>query len=165
MKRHRDKKRPMRVVRLWTYAQAHKALPYLRSITGSLREHWLTAQSKRRDLDSLNRQPGRPNRSQILAAETTQNEKSEAEDRFNDALQELMGIDVFLLDPVEGVVFIPFRKGDELAWFVFEHFGNGDDLASWRRHEDPLETRRPIVEALSDHYANPVVLTTPASAS
>jgi hypothetical protein len=155
MKRNRDKQRPMRVVRLWTYAQAQKALPYFRSITGSLREHWLAAQSKRRDLESLSRTPGRPDRSQLVAAELVQNEKTEAEDRFNDALQELMGIDVFLLDPVQGVALIPFRKGDELAWFVFEHFGTDEDLKSWRLHQDPLEMRRPIAEALVDVFANP----------
>ena len=156
MKRNRKRKRnDMRLIRLWTYPQAHKALPYLHSITGSLREHWLEAQDKRMEVNRLHREPGRADRNRLLAEELATEEKSKAEERFAEDLQELLGMDVFLLDPVQGVAFIPFQKDTELAWFVYDHFGN--DLKSWRFHQDPLETRRPIQEVVPDPAVNPAL--------
>jgi hypothetical protein len=93
--------------------------------------------------------PGRPNRSALLASQAAAEEKTQAEDRFADALNELMGIDVYLLDPVSGVAFIPFQKDEELAWFVFDLFDSAD-LKTWRFHQDPLEMRRPITEVLGE---------------
>jgi hypothetical protein len=142
---------------LWNYLQANKALPYLRSVTQSLRDYWLEAQGKRLEVDRLSHQPGRPNRSAILASEKAAEEKSQAEDRFTDALNELLGIDVYLLDPVRGVAFIPFQKEEELAWFVFDLF-ESDGLKSWRFHQDPLEMRRPIADILGDKSVNPGAL-------
>jgi hypothetical protein len=157
MKRKRkQKKRQLRMISLWNYPQAHKALPYLRSVTQSLRDHWLEAQNKRLEVERMSLRPGRRDRSAILAEEKAAEERTHAEDRFTDALNELMGIDVYLLDPVRGVAFIPFQKQDNLAWFVFDLF-DGDDLKTWRLHEDPLETRRPIAEVLGDAAVNPVV--------
>ena len=144
MKRNRkEKARKLHMIRLWTYPQARKALPYLRSVTQSLRDVWLEAQNKRLEVDRLARRPGRPNRTAILQNERAIAERSDAEDRFNDALSELMSIDVYLLDPVGGVVFVPFKKGEELAWFVFDLFDN-EQIKTWRLHQDPLEMRRPI---------------------
>ena len=157
MKRKRQrKKRKLRMINLWNYPQASKALPYLRSIAGSLREHWLAVQGKRLELQRLLKRPGRPDRTALLANEKVDAEKIAAEDRFNDALNELMGIDVYLLDPVRGVAFIPFQKEQELAWFVFELF-DSEELKSWRLHEDPLETRRPVADLLADDSINPKV--------
>jgi hypothetical protein len=154
MKRNRKRKRrDMRLIRLWTYPQAHKALPYLHSITGSLRQHWLDAQDKRLHVDRLHHAPGRPDRRKILAEELAGEEKTHAEERFAEDLQELMGLDVYLLDPVQGLAFIPFQKDTELAWFVYDHFD--DDLKSWRFHQDPLEMRRPIQEVLKDSSITP----------
>ncbi len=156
MKRKRkEKKRQLRMIKLWTFPQAHKALPYLRSVTQSLREYWLEAQEKRLEVNRLFNRPGRPNRTAILANERANLEKSDAEDRFNDALNELMAIDVYLLDPAGGVAFIPFKKGEELAWFVFDLF-DSENVKNWRFHNDPLETRRPITEVLGDQIVNPV---------
>jgi len=155
MKRKRQqKKRPMRMIKLWDYPRAHKALPYLRSVAQSLRDHWLEAQGKRLEVHRLSKRPGRPDRTAILAGERAAQEKTEAEDRFTDALNELMGIDVYLLDPVRGVAFIPFQKQDELAWFIFDLF-DSDNLKSWRFHQDPLETRRPIAEVIADPPVSP----------
>lgn len=156
MKRNRKRKRnDMRLIRLWTYPQANKALPYLHSITGSLREHWLEAQDKRLEVNRMQKEPGRVDRGRILAEQLATEEKSKAEERFAEDLQELLGLDVFLLDPVQGVAFIPFQKDTELAWFVYDHFGN--DLKSWRFHQDPLETRRPIQEVVPDPAINPAL--------
>ena len=38
---------------------------------------------------------------------------------------------------------IPFGKGDELAWYVFDLFSK-QGLEAWRFHGDPLEMRRPL---------------------
>ena len=150
MKRKRkQKRRQLRMISLWNYPLAHKALPYLRSVTRSLRNHWLEAQNKRLEVNRLSHRPGRLDRDAILAGELAAEEKTQAEDCFADALNELMGIDVYLLDPVRGVAFIPFQKDEELAWFVFDLFDSAD-LKSWRFHQDPLEMRRPIAEALGD---------------
>lgn len=153
-RKHQRKPRKLRTISLWDYPQAHKALPYLRSVTQSLREHWLEAQHKRLEVDRLVHRPGRPNRDAILASEKATREKEDAENRFSDALNELMGIDVYLLDPVGGVAFIPFKKEEELAWFVFDLF-DSNDLKSWRLHQDPLETRRPIAELFAPGSIDP----------
>ncbi len=61
MKRRRNKeKRAMRALRLWTFDEASRAVPYLRSVLGSLREHWLEAQHQRRAGELLARGPADP---------------------------------------------------------------------------------------------------------
>src|SRR5262245_1733703 len=134
-RKRKERRRQIRMIRLWDLPRARKALPYLRAVTGSLREHWLAAQGKRAEFDRLSHLPGRPDRAALIAKEEAADEKNKAEERFNDALAELMGIDVYLLDPVRGVAFIPFQKGEELAWFVFDLFEE-DGLKSWRLHQD-----------------------------
>lgn len=146
-RRSKARSRPMRVIRLWTYPQAEKALPYIRSVTRSLRQHWLDARGRRQDLVRLDRRAGILNRETLVERSEAETEHSKAEDRFTEALHELMDMDVFLLDPVQGVALIPFNKDDALAWFVFDLFEN-EGLKSWRFHEDALETRRPIDEAV-----------------
>jgi len=157
MKRRPKKKRtrPLRVISLWSFAQANKVLPYLRSVTSSLREHWLEAMSKKHQQERLAARPGRPDRAYLLANEMASKDQSLAEERFVEALQELVEIDVYLLDPVQGVALIPFTKDDELAWFVFDLFEEGGELKTWRFHKDPLEMRRPIGEALIESKPTP----------
>ena len=155
MKRKRKQKRPqLRTISLWDYPRAHKALPYLRSVAQSLRDHWLDVQGKRLQVTRLSCQPGRPDRTALISGELAAEEKAQAEDRFTDALNELVGIDVYLFDPVRGLAFIPFQREQELAWFVFDLF-DSDDLKTWRFHKDPLEMRRPIAEVLGDASVNP----------
>src|SRR5438445_493983 len=104
MKRKRQqKRRQVRMIKLWDYPRAQKALPYLRSVAQSLRDHWLEAQRKRLEANRLSKRPGRPDRTALLANERAALETTEAEDRFTDDLNELMGVDVYLLDPVRGV--------------------------------------------------------------
>jgi hypothetical protein len=150
MKRKRKQKRPqLRTISLWDYPRAHKALPYLRSVTQSLRDHWLEVQDKRLAVDRLSRQRGRPDRAALIAGASAAAQKAQAEDRFADALSELVDIDVYLLDPVRGLAFIPFQREQDLAWFVFDLFDSAD-LKTWRFHKDPLEMRRPIAEVIGE---------------
>jgi len=142
MRRRRTKRGTMRAIRLWTYPEATKALPYLRSITNSLRDHWLKLQSTQltaRRLDEVRR----PNRQQLIALEEARNDVSLAEGDFETALSELMQHDVFLLDPVKGLSLIPFQEGEELAWYVLDLFDE-KGVTAWRYHKDPLDTRRPM---------------------
>jgi hypothetical protein len=141
-RRRRTKSRAQRVIRLWTRVEAVRALPYLRSLTKSLRDHWLAVQSHQVDIRRMDK-IGRPTRQQIIAREEAQNDLTRAEDQFNEALAELMQMDVFLLDPVQGHALIPFQQGEDLAWYVFDLFDE-QGLPSWRYHKDPLDTRRPI---------------------
>jgi hypothetical protein len=144
MKRRRNKQKgAMRALRLWNYDEAARAVPYLRSVIGSLREHWLEAQSQRRAHELQARRPGRADRERLLHEEALQTDQHNAEDRFNDALEELLHIDVYLLDPARGVALIPFRKEDDLAWYVYNQFDQRG-LSGWRYHSDPLEECRPL---------------------
>jgi hypothetical protein len=144
MKRRRQRqKRPIRALRLWTYEDAARSIPYLRSVLRSLREHWLEAQNQRCNRERIERRPGRPDRERLLTGQEVEVRQEDAETRFNDALEELMSIDVYLLDPVRGVALIPFRKDDDLAWYVFDQFDTRG-LTGWRFHSDPLEECRPL---------------------
>ena len=67
----------------------------------------------------------------------------EAEDRLQDALEELHTLDIYCLDPVQGLALIPFALGDELAWFIYDLF-DPKSLNFWRYHRDPVEMRRPV---------------------
>ena len=60
--------------------------------------------------------------------------------KFDEALEELNRLDVFLLDPVAGGTLVPFRKADDLAWFVFDHFAARRHRL--RYHDDPIEKVR-----------------------
>jgi hypothetical protein len=111
----------------------------------SLREHWIEARAQYFRGRRSSEQPGRPDRSALLAQETATEESARAEDRFNDALAELMALDAYCLDPGRGLALIPFGHEQELAWFVFDLF-EPQGLVAWRYHRDPLDTRRPLEE-------------------
>jgi hypothetical protein len=128
---------------VWTYSQAQKALPYVASIVRSLREHQLEALRCQLDAERLARQPGRPARAALIAHEEATRGAEQAEERFQESLEELHTLDIYCLDPVQGLALIPFAHQEQLAWFVFDLF-DGNRLRFWRFHEDPLETRRPI---------------------
>jgi hypothetical protein len=146
-KPRRREREPIITLRLWTHAEAVTALPYLRSIARSLREHWLAAQRARLQARRIDVRAGRPDRRTLLLRAEAGREAELAEERFEESLNELMALDVYCLDPAQGLAMIPFRHGDELAWFVFDLFAP-QGLEAWRFHADPLETRRPLVEDL-----------------
>jgi hypothetical protein len=143
--RKQRKREPATVIqiRLWSFAEAVKALPYLRAVVGSLRERWLELQILRRQVERLDARPGRPNRQALITREETGQEADLRQREVEDALHELHALDVYCLDPAKGVALIPFRQGDELAWFVFDLFAPAG-LEAWRLHDDPMESRRPL---------------------
>jgi hypothetical protein len=145
MKRPHKKSRRLRVIRLWKHPEAARAVPYLHSVVRSLRDHWLEIQRLGVTVKRLHEK--KADKVNLMAIEDANKEKAAAENKFHEAMRELRKIDVFLLDPVHGVALIPFKKGDDLAWFVFDMFEE-PGLVGWRFHQDALETRRPLSEAV-----------------
>jgi hypothetical protein len=125
------------------YEAALSAVPYLRAVVRSLREHWLHVRAVRRQIQRLNSRPGRPDRQTLIRRAVAVQELDQADTQLEETFDELKAIDVFCLDPAEGLALIPFGKGDELAWYVFDLF-SPQGLDAWRLHSDPLETRRPL---------------------
>lgn len=142
MKR-RERNERMRVMHLWDWSEVVKAVPYLHSVIGSLREHWLDVLTVQRHLDRAAAQPGLAKRQQMIEMQGHQDERQRAQAKFDDALGELNEIDVFLLDPVRGLALIPFRKEDDLAWYVFDHHSSRG-VIGWRFHNDPMDECRPL---------------------
>ena len=147
MKRNRrGSKRQPQTIQVWTYEQAMQVLPYVASIMTSLREHQLEAIRHQLKIERLNKKDGRPSRAEMIGHQETLDAAREAEDRLQAALEELHILDIYCLDPVQGLALIPFALGDELAWFVYDLF-DPKSLNFWRYHRDPIETRRPISAA------------------
>ena len=134
---------PSAAQRLWTYEAALSAVPYLRAVVRSLREQWLHVRSVRRQIRRLDARPGRPDRQTLIRRAVAVEELDLAETQLEETFDELKAIDVFCLDPAQGLALIPFGKGDELAWYVFDLFAP-QGVEAWRLHGDPLETRRPL---------------------
>jgi len=130
-------------MRLWKYPEALKARPYLQRVLGSLRDDWL--QLQQHQLDESRLAEKKANRTNLIGLEEARKESHRASERFRDSLRELRKIDVFLLDPVQGIAFIPFQREEELAWMVYDRFDE-NGLIGWRLHSDPIEQRRPIGE-------------------
>ena len=124
----------------------------------SLRDHCLEAQQQYLAAHRITTQPGRPDRAAILAHSGAVEEAEKAEERFHQALDELHTLDIYCLDPAAGLALIPFARDNRLAWFVFELFDEIDSIRSWRFHQDPLEQRRPIAEALTEPPGNESVV-------
>jgi hypothetical protein len=130
-------------LRVWTYAQARAAAPYIASIVRSLREHGLEALSRRRAAGRLADRPGRPDRKALINREEAERLALQAEDRFQDAAEELQALDVFSLDPVHGLALVPFVHNEQLAWYIFDLFDT-QPFRFWRFQSDPDDTRRPV---------------------
>ena len=139
----RESKRQPQTIQVWTYDQAIQVLPYVESIITSLREHQLAAIRHQLKIDRLSKKNGRPNRAEIIGHQETLTAAREAQDRLQGALEELHTLDIYSLDPVQGLALIPFALGDELAWFIYDLF-DPKALNFWRYHRDPIEMRRPV---------------------
>jgi hypothetical protein len=129
--------------RLWTYEAAQSAVPYLRAVIRSLREHWVQMQSVRRQIQRLDSRPGRPARQTLIRRAMAVKELDQAHKNLEETFEELKAIDVFCLDPVQGLAMIPFCRGDEVAVYVFDLF-SPQGLDAWRFQSDPLQMRRPL---------------------
>jgi len=146
MKRQNKKSgKTERRIHLWTFAQAQAAVPLLRSITQTLRDTWLDSITHHQRGQRLAAKPGRPDRAALTAQEDERLASDRAQQQFNTALDELEDLDVFCVDPINGLAVIPFRQHDQLAWLVFDLFEEAG-LAAWRYDTDPLETRHPLSE-------------------
>ena len=153
MKSNRNRsKEPKETVRFWTYDEVRKASPYIASVLRSIREHQLEGQAHGRRAHRLAARPGRPSRTEIIAQAEEVRRAAEARDRLGEAVDELHSLDVFCTDPVRGEAIIPFVHEEKPAWFAFDLFAEETPL-SWRYHDDPEETHRPIAEALLVHGA------------
>jgi hypothetical protein len=108
-----------------------------------LRERWLHLQSVRRQIERLDSHPGRPDRQTLIRQTLAVKELDQAHIELEETFDELKAIDVYCLDPAQGLALIPFGKADELAWYVFDLF-SPQGLEAWRFHGDPLEMRRPL---------------------
>jgi hypothetical protein len=147
MKRNpKGAKRERRQIRVYDFDEARAALPYLSSVVRSLREHRLDAVAHHRTAERIARRPGRPDRAALVAHAEATRAADEADGRLRDTLEELAGLDVYCLDPIAGQALIPFVRDEELAWYVFDLF-DPEPLRFWRKHSDPMETRRPLAEA------------------
>lgn len=160
MSRHEQKKskRGREIKRVWTHAEAQAALPYIKSVVQSIREHWLEARQWRREVQRLASKPGRADRATLIAQQEKVHEAELAESRCELAVEEIQDLDIYCIDPVRGETLIPFVQEEQLAWFVFDPF-DPEPLRSWRFHSDPLDSRRPVTDALLTlpHSASPVV--------
>ncbi len=146
--RHGAKRRRQRI-RLWDYAEARGVVPYVASIMASIREHWLETVGHDLRVRRLANRCGRPDRDRLIAHAEAVEGGRQASEKLQAALEELQALDIYCVDPVQGEALIPFKHANQLAWFVYNQFER-DPLRFWRYHEDPLESRRPLVEALTD---------------
>jgi len=135
-------------MQLWTYSQARKAVAYLRSILKSLRNDWLEMQQGLRRLQRIDAGHGRADRQSLIERHETGRDFELAKAHFEETWEELTAVNVYCLDPALGLAMLPFRQGDELAWFVFDLFSD-DGVESWRFHADPFEKRRSMAEMWS----------------
>jgi hypothetical protein len=146
MKRQKRPSEPNeQVVQVWTLTQARKALPLVASIMRTLREDRLEAQAQQRRADRIAARPGRPDRDSRIAHEEALRSTGEFAAKFESGVQELLELNIYCLDPARGLALIPFAHGERLAWLVFDLFAS-EQMTTWRYHEDPLTTRRPLTE-------------------
>jgi hypothetical protein len=164
MKRPRKsakKSRRLKVIRLWNYPEALRAVPYLRSVLDALRNHYLDSLRHRLTIERLSAK--KADRNTLIALEDARKDLDRAQDAFKESHRELRKIDVFLLDPLEGIALIPCQKGEELAWMVFEQFDK-DGFVGWRWHKDEFELRRPLTDLAEPRALPPSAETAAAEA-
>ncbi|MGF1578517.1 MAG: hypothetical protein ACFCD0_04055 [Gemmataceae bacterium] len=142
---------------VWTYEQAESAIPYLTSVVSSIRDRFLAVQSARRTHELLAGRPGRPSRDDIIDHEHAAQELGKAGDEVTEAVNELLHLNIYSVDPVNGIAMIPFLHAEQLAWLVFELFEE-PKVRSYRFHGDPVDKRRPLGEVLeAGEESTPIV--------
>jgi hypothetical protein len=143
-RRRKGARRRGRILQTWSISQAEAAVPYIRSVVASLREHHLELQAGRLEVRRLAARPGRPDRSAILALQQAQDEADRALERAVEDAEELAELDVYCLDPAAGQALLPFVYDEKLAWYHFDLFDERKPLRFWRYETDPIDMRRPI---------------------
>lgn len=158
MKKQRQQPEAESVIslRLWTYPSARKAVPYFRSLSQSLRDGWLELRQVQEHQKRLAARPGKPDRDRLIALEESGRDLARAEARLEEVVEEMLGCSAYCVDPLAGLVVIPFMRGQELAWFVFDLFDE-QGICAWRLYSDPLEIRRPLSELEQPEPATPPV--------
>jgi hypothetical protein len=137
--------RSRRVSRPWTHTEAAAAVPYIRSILQSAREHRLEAISQYLRVRRLADRPGRPDRAAMIAQEDASREAARQQRLFEAEIEELDRLGVQCVDPVSGLAVIPFLHDGRAAWYLFELHA-APQLTAWRYHDDPLEVVRRLDE-------------------
>ncbi len=157
MKRHpKGAKKRTETIQVWTYSQARAAAPYIASVVRSIREHALEALSHHRTARRIAERPGRPDRSAIIAQQEAEEQARRADERFQDAVNELEELDVFCLDPIQGQALVPFVHDEQLAWYIFD-LHDAVPFRFWRFQSDPEDTRRPVTPRQKDAETTRVV--------
>ena len=146
MKKQRDQE-PEAVVslKMWAYPDALKAVPYIRSLAQSLRDGWLDLRQAQEIVQRTKARVGRPNRDTLILLDESQRDIERAEAGLEEIVGEMMALSAYCVDPGAGLAVIPFLRGQELAWFVFDLF-DPQGIVAWRLYSDPLEMRRPLAE-------------------
>jgi hypothetical protein len=146
MKKQHDQEPETAVsLRLWALPEVLKAVPYIRSLMQSLREGWVELRQAQETVQRAQARPGRPNRDTLILLDESQRDAERAEAGLQDIVEEMMALSAYCVDPVAGLAVIPFLRGQELAWYVFDLFDE-QGIVAWRLYSDPLEMRRPLVE-------------------
>jgi hypothetical protein len=143
-RRQRGARRRRRTLRTWTIRQAEAAIPYIRSIVSSLREHHLDWQARQLDVQRLAARPGQPDRTTLIAMQQASDDVDRVAEKALEDAEELAELDVFCIDPANGQALVPFVYDEQLAWYLFDLFDERRPLRYWRYDNDPAETRRPI---------------------
>ncbi|MBI3860832.1 MAG: DUF2203 family protein [Planctomycetia bacterium] len=148
-------KQPVYTLRLWSYAEAVDALPYLCVLTRALRDDWVSMHQARLVCQRALEISRRPNREDLVRREEASRDWHAAAQKFEETLTELSAIDVACFDPTQGLALIPFQQDGQLAWFLFDLFAP-QHLTAWRFHTDPLDTQRPLSAMQRLRYLTPI---------
>jgi hypothetical protein len=132
-------------LRLWTYTGAAKIVPYIHSLSQSLRDGWLELRRAQSQVRRLEARLERPDRDSLIQLEESQNDIKRAEARLEETIEEMLPLSAYCVDPAAGLVVVPTLSKETLAWFIFDLF-DPQGLVGWRLHSDPLEMRRPLAE-------------------
>lgn len=130
-------------LRLWTIQEAQAAVPYFCSVARSLRDHYLEILAKRREVQLFTERLRRDGRKALIEGQEARLDLENAEQAYQDTLEELRELNAQSLDPVQGTALLPFLHDGQLAWYVFDLFSS-QPICSWRSDYDPIETRRAL---------------------
>jgi hypothetical protein len=139
-----------RFSRVWTYAEARAAVPYVASIMGSLREHRLDFLRHHLAAKRLAGELGRPRRDALLAREEASREASRADAQYQTTLVELYSLGFRCVDSVAGLAIFTVYQDEFVREYVFDLFDSPptrfpDEHESgrghWRWAYSPLNKR------------------------